>query len=289
MFCLGICLPREFRTKLVNWQFVDNVPALEEQKEVAIDRASDDEEEASTKRDKTGKGPAILYRTLGAIGRIADKFASKEDQPDAESQDSSDEDEVQAPCPARSPAPTVGRQILPAPSLCPISQTHQNLDATTTGTAARPLLREANLAFAPLTSTKKRPLSDERLLRKARKLLGYVGHEPYRDRCLEATEGLLAMASEGRSLPTRDQVYPLFRITPRPENRQSHMYEEWPYMKAFVNLLAKGGFSKRELWRIYLNMLEDWNMDDDAAKEAFEHLCNSSNAPPNLDKPMYWA
>lgn len=256
---------------------------------MAIDRASDDEEGASTKRDKVGKGQAILNKTLGAIGRIADKFAPKEDQPDAESQDSSDEDEVQGPSLARAPAPTAGKQTLPVPSPYPLSRTHQNLDAMTTGTAARPPLKDANLAFAPVTSTKKRPMSDERLLRKARKLLGHVGHEPYRDRCLEATEGLLAIASEGRHLPTRDQVDPLFRMTSRPENRQSQMYEEWAYMKAFVNLLVKGGYSKRELWRIYLNMLEDWNMDDDAAKEAFEHLCNSSNAPPNLDEPMYWA
>ncbi|KAK9897031.1 hypothetical protein P389DRAFT_168733 [Cystobasidium minutum MCA 4210] len=282
MFCLGICLPREYRTKLVNWRFVDNDPREKDENKLAIEEASDDEGDATGRRAKVSRSRRLLSKTLQVVERISDKFAPKENAPEEASQASSDEDGA-----GRITQNLAVRHVPPAIVVQPSPQTGGGGRRMQHDIPASPFQRNSAIT----ADTTRAPLEGDMLLQHVREILGHIDDDMYREKCLEVVEGLMGMTAEGASLPTIIELLPLFKMPKIPREKKSKSYEEWNYLEKFIRLLASGGFTKRELWQIYLNALEDWGgeyEDLTHAREQLNILCQSEAFQASLDKPMNW-
>lgn len=267
MFCLGIFLPRDQRTKLVGWHFIDYDPAMSSNPHPL---EGDTEGRVSPVR-KQGKAnqrclPVRKMRATArsSLYRFLDIFTSREAEDDVDSVERLDQYRQKN---ARETGTTVQERSgheRPGAHLLP--RAHGIREAT--------LIEEQRLAsrvgaelWAPFD------------IKTAMILIG-VTHEPaYRKALLDMTEDRLLLWAKQSSPPSAAALDLLLsQLPPRARSAESVKDVEWQVLRDYMYFLDTKILRIEQLWQVYAEALLQLGSDDLAiqAEQAYKAIYKRS-------------
>ena len=244
MFCLGIFLPRDQRTKLVGWHFVDN-PSVISKPSLAN---GETKESTQSKRPQVQVNQRCLpLRKLGAsarssLYRILENFASREDEDDADSVDRF-ERHVQQDTSQKE------RHQQEAPGSYPPGRTE--------AVSCAAVSKDGLVAKKGLASRFGVDLNKPFELNSAKSLIGEISDKDYRKDLLNMTEKRLQLWVHQSSPPSaaaRDLLCPL-PPSPRSDLKGLILRKEWEALKDYVYFLNTKVVHIEQLWQTYTEAL----------------------------------
>lgn len=265
MFCLGVFLPRDQRTKLVGWHFVDKEPVPQAGANALDDEKSGEEDGQIDERLKASRRAMILAkiraRMKAFLLRILEIFASKEDEDDLESLGSVDNN---------------AHAMQEAENAEPVRAT-----STTSRSSSGPEARRSRVSNAD-----EGDLCDDRyqgpgggsmsaaLRQKVLDIVGNIGDDIYSDYLLEVTEERLKHFSESSSLPNTAELDQNFPFPVEPKRKASMKHFEWECLKEYIRLLNEEVNSGTQLWNVYLAAVEACRPEVDliAARRVYDEV-----------------
>lgn len=240
MACLGICLPHEYRTKLVNWHFVDNEPKAETMP--SLIRAQSDVGTRQHHRQPTllklGKRQKVLTKTLSVFEKLADKFAVKDDRLHQDIETASDTSPREGKV-----APVVAPPAQGLPALAPL----------------RLLPPQRENAVAPIRLSDPDDEEIRGVPKEVIQLMGGLSEKRYRQVFVDMTVATLKHRSEKSAAAARGAVDEIYQSIPVPPSSTAE-YEEWDALSLYAGILKGGDLSQVHLWSIWAEAVGMWGL-----------------------------
>lgn len=251
MFCLGIFLPREHRTKLVGWHFVDQELVSQKLEDQIAADGLEALPASAVKSTRSDRRAVLLSRARlkmrVSFRRILEKMmASRETNGERGS--------LWLKLQRRPDQLTRAEHELPR------SPQHTDDHGITGPIPTAGETANGGLSGPPAKSEGSH--SDNGLLETAAKILSQISTQIYRDELLLKTEQRMMVWSSNEALPSQSELEQQFPRLPEPVADGSGRHLQWNRLREYFDLLDNEVKTLQQLWQVYLFALQSFNCLD---------------------------